>query len=96
METFDPDQIDYNQNNESQDNFGIEESLEAKEQRLQDLLSNPELNVPNLRVENKDWQWINKNFGINPNNRQHPDFREISKLLKEVLGDEAIDELLDL
>ena len=95
MEIFNPDEIDYTQKNESVNDFGIEESIESKEQKLQDLLNNPELNVPNIQIENKNWQWINKNLGMNPDNRQHPSFKEISKLLKEVLGDEAIDELLD-
>lgn len=96
MEIFNPDEIDYSQETESSDDFGIEESLEAKEQRLQDLLNNPQLNVPRTRIENKDWRWINRNLGLNPNNRQHKSFKEISKLLKEMLGDEAIDELLYL
>ena len=96
MEIFNPDEINYNQKTESSDDFGVEESLESKEQRLQELLSNSELNVPKMRIENKDWEWINRNLGINTKNRQHPSFKEISKLLKEVLGEEAIDELLDL
>lgn len=96
METFNPDEVDYSQEAESSDDFGVEESLESKEQKLQDLLNNPELNIPKMRIENKDWQWINRNLGINPKNRQHPSFKKISKLIKEILGDETIDELLDL
>jgi len=93
FESIDPDNINYNQEDSS--DFEIEEGLEAKEQRLQELLEDEGLKVNLARVENKDWKWINENLGLKPQNRSHPDYPEIVSLLKDVMGDDQfINDLL--
>ena len=87
---FNPDDANYS--DPDGDEFDVEESLEAKEQRLKELLEN--FDVPPMRLENKDWKWMNRNLGIKLENRENSDYEEVLGLLKEILGDEFIDEVM--
>ena len=87
---FNPDDADYS--DPDGDGFDVEESLEAKEQKLKELLEN--FDVPPTRLEIKDWKWMNRNLGIKLENRENSDYEEVVGLLKEILGDEFIDEVM--
>jgi hypothetical protein len=52
-----------------------------KEEKL--LIALSTMDVPRLRVENKDWRWLLRNLGIR--NSRHPMFQTAIKLLKQVL-----------
>lgn len=79
----------------AEDEYGLELAPEEAERRLEEiLLTDDGIQIPEERVRKGDWKWVNQNIGLY--NRTHPQFKEISKLLKVILADEAIDELLDL
>ena len=90
FESIDPDNVDYGQ--EDTDDFG--EGLEAKEQALQELLEDDGLKVNLARVGNMDWKWVNENLGLKPENRMHPNYSKITRLLRQVMGDQFLDGLL--
>jgi hypothetical protein len=80
---------------DAEDEYDLEIIPEEAERRLEEiLLTDDDIQIPEERVRKGDWKWINQNIGLY--NRTHPQFKEISKLLKVILADEAIDELLDL
>src|SRR3989338_6378395 len=87
---FNPDDANYS--DPDGDEFDVEESLEAKKQRLEELLEN--FDVPPMRLANKDWKWMNRNLGIKLENRENSNYEEVLGLLKEILGDEFIDEVM--
>ena len=39
------------------------------------------MEIPQMRLERRDWKWMMRNLGVN--NREHPDFKEAVKLLRE-------------
>ncbi|OGZ61382.1 MAG: hypothetical protein A3H51_01240 [Candidatus Spechtbacteria bacterium RIFCSPLOWO2_02_FULL_38_8] len=90
FESIDPDNIDYGQ--EDTDDF--EEGTEAKEQALQELLEDEGIKTNLARVENRDWEWVNESLGLKPENRIHPNYPKIVRLLKDVLKDQYLDGLL--
>ena len=87
---FNPDDANYS--DPDGDEFDVEESLEAKEQRLEELLET--FDVPSMRLKNKDWKWMNRNLGIKLENRENPEYEKVVGLLKEILEDEFMDEVM--
>mgnify|MGYP003137065749 FL=1 len=53
-------------------------SIEGR-RRLLEILATME--IPQMRLERRDWKWMMRNLGVN--NREHPDFKEAVKLLRE-------------
>ena len=53
-------------------------SIEGR-RRLLEILATME--VPQMRLDRRDWKWMMRNLGVN--NREHPDFKEAVKLLRE-------------
>ena len=55
-------------------------SVEGR-RRLLEILATMEL--PQMRLERRDWKWIMRNISIN--NGNHPDLKEAVKLLREAV-----------
>ena len=53
-------------------------SIEGR-RRLLEILATME--IPQMRLERRDWKWMMRNISIN--NSEHPDLREAVKLLRE-------------
>ena len=49
--------------------------------RLLEILATMEL--PELRLERRDWKWMMRNIAVN--NREHPDLKEAVQLLREAI-----------
>ena len=49
--------------------------------RLLEILETMEL--PEMRLERRDWKWMMRNIAIN--NREHPDLQEAVQLLREAI-----------
>ena len=45
------------------------------------------MDVPSWRVENEDWNWLNRNLHIR--NAAHPNFEQVRILLRKILKVEA-------
>jgi len=50
-------------------------------ERLLEILST--MKVPSMRVGRRDWRWINRNLAVQ--NKNHPDFPEAIKLVREAI-----------
>ena len=55
-------------------------SIEGR-RRLLDILATME--IPQMRLDRRDWKWMMRNISIN--NGDHPDMREAVKLLREAV-----------
>lgn len=44
-----------------------------------------DLDVPLMRVVNRDWAWISRNLGLTETNRNHPDYPKIMGMIRERL-----------
>jgi hypothetical protein len=49
--------------------------------RLLEILETMEL--PEMRLERRDWKWMMRNISVN--NREHPDLQEAVQLLREAI-----------
>ena len=49
--------------------------------RLLEILETMEL--PEMRLERRDWKWMMRNIAVN--NREHPDLQEAVQLLREAI-----------
>ncbi len=49
--------------------------------RLLEILATMEL--PEMRLERRDWKWMMRNIAVN--NREHPDLKEAVQLLREAI-----------
>jgi hypothetical protein len=49
--------------------------------RLLEILATMEL--PEVRLERRDWKWMMRNIAVN--NREHPDLKEAVQLLREAI-----------
>jgi hypothetical protein len=58
-------------------------SIEGR-RRLLEILATMEL--PQMRLDRRDWKWMMRNIGVN--NREHPEFKEAVKLLREAVEDD--------
>ncbi|MDP3999042.1 MAG: hypothetical protein Q8P76_00405 [bacterium] len=58
------------------------------EARLQELLFT--MKIPHWRADQKDWGHIARNLAIFEQNRLHPDFPEVMRLLRALLGSGAL------
>ena len=58
------------------------------EARLQELLFT--MKILHWRAEQKDWEHIARNLAIFEQNRLHPDFPEVMRLLRTLLGPSAL------
>jgi len=54
--------------------------------RLIEILST--MKIPALRLERRDWSWINRNLAVQ--NKNHPDFREAIKLVRDAIRGKLI------
>tara|TARA_R100001082_G_C4338234_1_gene148826 strand:- start:330 stop:485 length:156 start_codon:yes stop_codon:yes gene_type:complete len=41
------------------------------------------MEIPQMRLERRDWKWMMRNIAVN--NGQHPDLKEAVKLLREAV-----------
>ena len=55
-------------------------SIEGR-RRLLEILATME--IPQMRLDRRDWKWMMRNIGIN--NRAHPELKEAVKLLREAV-----------
>ena len=55
-------------------------SVEGR-RRLLEILATMEL--PEMRLERRDWKWMMRNIAVN--NREHPELSEAVKLLREAI-----------
>jgi len=55
-------------------------SIEGR-RRLLEILATMEL--PEMRLERRDWKWMMRNIAVN--NREHPELSEAVKLLREAI-----------
>ena len=55
-------------------------SIEGR-RRLLEILATME--VPQMRLDRRDWKWMMRNIAIN--NREHPELKEAVKLLREAI-----------
>jgi hypothetical protein len=55
-------------------------SIEGRK-RLLEILATME--IPQMRLERRDWKWMMRNIGVR--NSQHPNFKETVKLLREAI-----------
>jgi len=53
-------------------------SIEGR-RRLLEILATME--IPQMRLDRRDWKWMMRNIAIN--NGNHPDLKEVVKLLRE-------------
>ena len=58
-------------------------SIEGR-RRLLEILATMEL--PQMRLDRRDRKWMMRNIGVN--NREHPEFKEAVKLLREAVEDD--------
>jgi len=59
-------------------------SIEGR-RRLLEILATME--IPQMRLDRRDWKWMMRNIAVN--NRNHPDLREAVKLLREAVEVDA-------
>ena len=59
-------------------------SIEGRK-RLLEILATME--IPQMRLDRRDWKWMMRNIAVN--NRNHPDLREAVKLLREAVEVDA-------
>ena len=55
-------------------------SIEGR-RRLLEILATME--VPQMRLDRRDWKWMMRNIAVN--NREHPELKEAVKLLREAI-----------
>ena len=55
-------------------------SIEGR-RRLLEILATME--IPQMRLDRRDWKWMMRNIGIS--NREHPELKEAVKLLREAV-----------
>ena len=55
-------------------------SIEGR-RRLLEILATME--IPQMRLDRRDWKWMMRNIAIN--NREHPELKEAVKLLREAV-----------
>ncbi len=53
-------------------------SIEGR-RRLLEILAT--MDIPKMRLDRRDWKWMMRNIGVN--NREHPELKEVVKLLRE-------------
>lgn len=82
---FNPDEADYSI---EENDF---ETTEAREEELKELLEDADFDIPPMRLENRDWKWINRNLGMKPENRENSKYEEAVGLLKKILQDEFLE-----
>ena len=58
-------------------------SIEGR-RRLLEILATME--VPQMRLDRRDWKWMMRNISIQ--NREHPELKEAVKLLREAITDD--------
>lgn len=61
-----------------------DQERQAMESRLQELLFT--MNIPHWRADQKDWEHIARYLAMLEQNRLHPDFPEVMRLLRTLLG----------
>jgi hypothetical protein len=49
--------------------------------RLLEILAT--MDLPEVRLERRDWKWMMRNIAVN--NREHPDLKEAVQLLREAI-----------
>ena len=55
-------------------------SIEGR-RRLLEILATME--IPQMRLDRRDWKWMMRNIAIN--NREHPELKEVVRLLREAI-----------
>ncbi len=55
-------------------------SIEGR-RRLLEILATME--IPQMRLERRDWKWMMRNISVN--NREHPELKEAVRLLREAI-----------
>ncbi len=55
-------------------------SIEGR-RRLLEILATME--VPQMRLDRRDWRWMMRNIAVN--NKEHPELKEAVKLLREAI-----------
>jgi hypothetical protein len=58
-------------------------SIEGRK-RLLEILATME--IPQMRLERRDWRWMMRNIGVR--NSEHPNLKETVKLLREAIEDD--------
>lgn len=65
-----------------------DQERQAMESRLQELLFT--MRIHHWRADQKDWEHIALNLAMFKQNRLHPDFPEVLRLLRALLGPGAL------